>query len=83
MSIFQVNEEHVKDVSHDLGSSSGLSILSVGYREAMLGRPLKQPQETASQASKWTHQPQRRKWLTAETNLMLDQKRKSHLMKNK
>lgn len=36
VSIFQVNEEHVKNVSHDIGSS-GLSILSVGYREAMHG----------------------------------------------
>lgn len=35
--IFQVNEEHVKDVSHDIGSPSELSILSVGYREAMHG----------------------------------------------
>lgn len=37
MSIFQVKEEQVKDVFHDIESPSGLSILRVGYREAMRG----------------------------------------------
>lgn len=49
MSIFQVNEEHVKDVFRDVGSPSGLSILSVDTEKQCAGRPLTEPQERASQ----------------------------------